>query len=76
MEEHVLMSSAIIFQVEMRTFNVELLNRVITASGVDQDWLERKAELDRLENEGREFPTYWSSNNGLLYYKNRLYPRR
>ena len=70
MKEHVLMSSAIISQVEMRTFNVELLNRVITASGVDQDWLERKAELDRLENEGREFPPHWSSNGGLLYYKN------
>ena len=74
MKEHVLMSSAIISQVEMRTFNVELLsNRVLTASGEDQDWLERKRELDRLENEGREFPSHWSSNGGLLYYKTRLY---
>ena len=37
MKEHVLMSSAIISQVEMRTFNVELLNRVLTASGEDQE---------------------------------------
>ena len=73
MKEHVLMSSAIISQVKMRTFNVELLNRVLTASGEDQEWLERKRELDRLENEGREFPANWSSNGGLLYYKNRLY---
>ena len=73
MKEHVLMSSAIISQVEMRTFNVELLNRVLTASGEDQEWLERKRELDRLKDKGREFPSHWSSNGGLLYYKNRLY---
>ena len=42
MKEHILMSSAIISQVEMRTFNVELLNKVLTASGEDQEWLERK----------------------------------
>ena len=72
-KEYVLMSSAIISQVEMRTFNVELLNRVLTASGEDQEWLERKTELNSLKNEGREFPAHWSSNGGLLYYKNRLY---
>ena len=57
----------------MRRFNVELLNKVLTAGGEDQEWLGRKRELDRLENEGREFPSHWSSNSGLLYYKNRLY---
>ena len=67
------MLSGIISEVEMRTFNVELLNRVLAASSDDQEQLERKTELDRLENKGREYATNQSSNNGLLYYKNQLY---
>ena len=30
-------------------------------------------ELEKLRNEGKEFPKNWQSNNGSLYYKNRLY---
>src|ERR1700712_5147897 len=73
LEEHGLMSSAIISQVEMRTFNADLMTQVKIASENDQDWLARKAALFRLENEGKEFPTNWNSNDGMLYYKNRLY---
>src|SRR6195952_5630463 len=52
LKEHVLMSSAIISQVEMRTCKVDFITQVKTAREDDQDWLERRAELVRLENEG------------------------
>src|SRR6195952_5640647 len=73
LKEHVLMSSAIISQVEMGTFKVDLITQVKTASENDRDWLERKAELSRLENEGKEFPRNWNSNDEMLYYNNRQY---
>ena len=71
-KEHVLMSSAIILQVEMRTFNVELLNRVLTASGEDQEWMERKRELDRLEKEGKEVLLQSGTRRVILAAGNRL----
>jgi len=33
----------------------------------------RKRELERLENEGKEFPKNWTKKDELLYYKNQLY---
>ena len=73
LKEHVLMSSAIISQVETRNFDVEFIAMVRMASEEDQDWQERKTELEKLENEGKELPSNWQSREGLLYYKNRLY---
>ena len=72
-KEHVLMSSAIISQVETKDFNVEFISKVITASKKDQEWQERLKELEKLKEEGKEFPKTCQSNDGLLYYKNQLY---
>ena len=72
-KEHVLMSSAIISQVETKNFNAEFISKVRTASKEDQEWQERLSELQKLEVEGKEFPKNWQSNEALLYYKNRLY---
>jgi len=72
-QEHVLMSSAIISQVEMKVFEADLIATVVAASERDQEWTARKGELERLENEGKEFPKNWTKKDGLLYYKNRLY---
>lgn len=51
----------------------DIIARVLVASENEQEWQERRAELEKLENEGKEFPMNWQSNEGLLYYKNRLY---
>ena len=73
LKEHILMSSAIISQVEQKNFDADFITKVLTASENDKEWQERRAELERLENEGKEFPKNWQSSEGLLYYKNRLY---
>ena len=53
LKEHVLMSSAIISQVETRNFDVEFISKVITASKEDQEWQERLTELEKLREEGQ-----------------------
>ena len=55
-QEQVLMSSTSISQVEMKVFEADFISTVITASEKDQKWRARERELDRLENEGKEFP--------------------
>jgi len=72
-QEHVLMSSAIISRVEMKVFEADLIATVVASSERDQEWTARKRELEKLENEGKEFPKKWMNKDGLLYYKNRLY---
>jgi len=72
-EKHVLMSSVIISQVEMKVFEADFIIMVVAASERDQEWTARKRELEKLENEGKEFPENWTNKEGLLYYKNRLY---
>ena len=47
LKEHVLMSSAIISQVETTNFDVEFITKVRMASEEDQDWQERKTELEK-----------------------------
>ena len=47
-KEHVLMSSAIISQVETRNFDAEFISKVITASKKDQEWQKRLTELIKL----------------------------
>jgi len=72
-QEHVLMSSAIISQVEMKVFEADFIATVVVASQRDQEWTTREGELEKLENEGKEFPKNWMKKDGLLYYKNQLY---
>jgi len=67
------MSSAIISQVEMKIFEADFIATVVAASERDQEWTTRKEELERLENEGKQFPKNWMKKDGMLYYKNRLY---
>jgi len=67
------MSSAIISLVEMKVFEANFISTVVTASERDQEWTMRKRKLDRLENEGKEFPKNWTSKERLLFDKNRLY---
>ena len=56
LNEHILMSSAIISQVERKNFDADFITKVLVAGENDQEWQERRAELERLQNEGKEFP--------------------
>jgi len=69
-KEHVLMSSAMISQVEMQVLEADLKSMMVAASERDPEWRVRKRDLDRLEKEGKEFLKNWTSKYGLLYYKN------
>ena len=44
-QEHVLMSSAIISQVEMKIFEADFIATVVAASGRDQEWTAQKGEV-------------------------------
>jgi len=72
-QEHVLMSSAIISQVEMKVFRADFIATVVAASVRDHEWTARKGELEKVENEGKEFPKNSTKKDGLLHYKNRVY---
>jgi len=72
-QEYVLMSSAIISRVQMKVFEADFIATVVAASERDQEWMARKGELEKLDNEGKEFPKNWTKKDRLVYYKNRLY---
>jgi len=55
-QEHVLMSSAIISQVEMKVFEADFIATVVAASEKDQEWMAQKREHEKLENEGKRVP--------------------
>jgi len=57
----------------MKVFEADFIAPVVAASERDQEWTARKGELERLENEGKEFPKNWTKKDELLYYKDRLY---
>ena len=68
-----MMSNAIITKVDMRKYNVEFIERVHEASKQDQDWQERKIELNELKQHGLQMPKHWDIIDELIYFKNRLY---
>ena len=39
----------------------------------DDSWLARKEELGRLKDKNEALPKHWDIENGLLYYKDRLF---
>jgi len=39
----------------------------------DENWIQRKQELETLTREEKELPKQWSISEGLLYYKDRLF---
>ena len=68
-----MMSNAIITKVDMRKYNVEFIDRVHKASEQDQDWQERKTELNELKQHCLQMPKHWDIMDGLIYFKNQLY---
>ena len=59
-----MMANAIITKVDMRKYNVEFIERVHEASKHDQDWQERKTELNMLKKHGLQMPKHWDIIEG------------
>src|SRR5437588_7178392 len=69
----VLMSNAIIAKIEIRKFAVEFLDQVKDAAKQDQEWLDRKEELEKLSIRGKALPKQWEVVDEFLSYRDRLY---
>ena len=68
-----MITNAVVTKVDMRKYNVEFIERVHKASKQDQDWKERKTELNELKQHGLQMPKHWDIIDELIYFKNRLY---
>ena len=65
-----MMTNAVVTKVDMRKYNVEFINRVHKASQQDQDWQERKTQLNKLNQHGLQMRKNWVIIDGLIYIKN------
>ena len=72
-QEVVMLSNAIIAAVHMQTMDEAFLNRIRMAGKEDDSWLARKEELSRLKENDEALPKHWDMEDGLLYYKDRLF---
>ena len=54
-----MMTNAVVTKVDMRKYNVEVIERIHEASNQDQDWQERKAELKELKQHGLLMQKHW-----------------
>ena len=71
--EVTLLSNAIIAAVQMQTMDETFMDRIRTAGKNDDTWMERKGELSRMKERNDQLPKNWELEDGLIYYKNRLF---
>ena len=69
----VMLSNAIIAAIHMQTMDESFLNRIRMAGKEDDSWLARNDELSRLKENSEALPKHWYMEDGLLYYKDRLF---
>jgi len=72
-DEITMLSSAMIAAIQMETMDYSFLDRIRTAGREDDTWTERKSELSQLKEKRQTLPKHWELEDGLLYYKNRLF---
>jgi len=72
-EEITMLSSAMIAAIQMRIMDDSFLDRIRTAGKEDDTWTRRKRELSQLKEKQQTLPKHWEMEDGLLYYKNRLF---
>ena len=72
-QEVVMVSNTIIAAVHMQTMDESFLNKIRMAGKEDDSWLARKEELSRLKGNNEALPKHWDMEDGLLYYKDRLF---
>ena len=71
--EQVLLSNTIIAKANLRRFEEDFLSSVKEMVKEDENRIPRKEELETLTQEGKDLPKQWSTTEGLLYYKKRLF---
>ena len=57
----------------MQTMDETFLNRIRMPGKDDDTWTERKRELSRMKEQNEQLPKKWELEDGLIYYKNRLF---
>ena len=72
-KEVALLSNAIIAAVQMQTMDETFLERIRTAGKDNDTWMEWKGELSRMKERNEQLPKNWELEDGLIYYKNRLF---
>jgi len=71
--EQVMVSSMTISKIILTNYEPSLIAKVVRAGSEDQEWCERKIELNQRISLGQELPKNWQLKDGILYFKNRLY---
>jgi len=72
-DEVTMLSSAMIAAIQMQTRDDSFLERRRAAGKEDDTWTARKVELSQLKEKWKTLPKYWELEDGLLYYKGRLF---
>jgi len=72
-DEITMVSSALIAAIQMQTMDNSFLDRIRTAGKEDDTWTRRTGELSQLKEKQQTLPKHWEPEDGLLYYKNRLF---
>jgi len=72
-DEITMLSSTMIAAIQMQTMDDSFLNRIRAAGKEDNTWMARKGELHRLKERREALPKPWKLEDGLLYYKGRLF---
>ena len=68
-----MISSAMIAAVQMQTMDESFLDKMRAAGKEDEAWAERKGDLSRLKERQEPLPKNWELENGLIYFKHRLF---
>ena len=71
--EVTMLLNAIIAAVQMQTMDEAFLNCIRMSGKDDNAWTERKGELSRMKERNEQLPKNWELEDGLIYYKNRLF---
>ena len=72
-DEVTMLSSAMIAAIQMQTMDNSFLDRIRAAGKEDDTWTARKEELSQLKAKWETLPKHWELEDGLLYYKSRLF---
>jgi len=72
-DEITMLSSAMIAAIQMQTMEDSFLDRIRVARKEDDTWMAREGEFHRVKERREALPTDWELEDGLLYYKGRLF---
>jgi len=72
-DEITMLSSAMNAAIQMQTMDNSFLQGIRTTGKGDDIWTARKEELSQLKEGQETLPKNWELEDGVLYYKNRLF---